>query len=83
MTVHGGASEGLIAEIIKGGFPGYIEPEVVYTFVDVRDVATGHYRAMFTPEAAGQRITVANAALSMKEMFTILKGLNPSWPITI
>ena len=48
-----------IYDLIRGEMRGGFEPtKPVFTFVDVRDVALAHVRAMTVPEAAGKRFYV-------------------------
>jgi nucleoside-diphosphate-sugar epimerase len=49
LMLHKNSSEGIVVEILKGGFPGYPKEKTFVDFVDVRDVADGHIKAMFTP----------------------------------
>lgn len=55
---HGGTTEKIIEEILKGGFPGYPASTSI-DFVDVRDISQGEIKAMFTKDAAGQRIALS------------------------
>ena len=49
-------------------------PKIITGFVDVRDVADLHLKALSTPEANGQRfITIAGEALSMVEGAAVLR----------
>ena len=59
LTVHKNSSETLLAEILKGNFPGIPNPDIMYTVVDVRDAAIGHCYALFKPNLNGQRIALA------------------------
>lgn len=52
-----GASVGLIAQLLKGGFRGL--PRFGFTIADVRDVADAHIRAMHEPQAGGKRFIVS------------------------
>lgn len=81
MTVHANSSETQIAELMKGGLPGYPTPAVNYTVVDVRDTAIGHIKAMQASDIDGQRIALAGANIDFKEVFGILKKEFPALPI--
>jgi dihydroflavonol-4-reductase len=53
-----GASTQIISQLISGKFP--MIPALSFPFVDVRDVAKLHLRAMITPEANGKRFIAAH-----------------------
>jgi dihydroflavonol-4-reductase len=64
-------------ERLLGGMPGI--PRLGFSFVDVRDVADLHLRAMTAPEAAGERFLGAGPFLWMSEVAEILRDrLGPS-----
>lgn len=46
----------------------------VFTFVDVRDVALAHVRAMEVPEAGGKRFYVVGGYFSNKKIAGIVRG---------
>ncbi|KAK8048711.1 NAD(P)-binding protein [Apiospora phragmitis] len=48
----------------RGALPGLPPTAPVFTFVDVRDVALAHLRALTVPEAGGQRFYVVGAHFS-------------------
>lgn len=52
-----GASVGLIAQLLAGGFRGL--PRFGFSIADVRDVADAHVRAMTEPQAGGKRLIVS------------------------
>ena len=52
-----GASTQIISQLISGKFP--MIPALSFPFIDVRDVAKLHLRAMITPEANGKRFIAA------------------------
>jgi len=58
-------------ERLLGGMPGI--PRLGFSFVDVRDVADLHLRAMTAPEAAGERFLGAGPFLWMSEVAQILR----------
>ena len=53
-----GASTQIISQLISGKFP--MIPALSFPFVDVRDVAKLHLKAMITPEANGKRFIAAH-----------------------
>lgn len=53
------------------GMPGF--PRLGFTFVDVRDVADLHMRAMTMPEAGGERFIAATRFLWMAEVGQVLR----------
>ena len=59
-------------ERLLGGMPGI--PQLGFSFVDVRDVADLHIRAMTAPEAAGERFLGAGPFLWMSEVAEILRA---------
>ncbi|WP_347218296.1 aldehyde reductase [Chryseobacterium sp.] len=67
----------IIKQMLNGEMKGC--PKLITGYVDVRDVADLHFRALTMPEANGQRfIAVAGEALSMLEVAKILrKNLGP------
>jgi dihydroflavonol-4-reductase len=57
---------------LLGGMPGI--PQLGFSFVDVRDVADLHLRAMTAPEAGGERFLGAGPFLWMSEAAEILRA---------
>ena len=58
--------------LLNGAVPGL--PKVTFGFVDVRDVAGLHVRAMTNPAAAGQRfLAMSDAVLDVSQMAQILR----------
>ena len=53
-----GASTQIISQLISGKFP--MIPALSFPFIDVRDVAKLHLKAMITPEANGKRFIAAH-----------------------
>lgn len=49
----------------------------VFTWVDVRDVALAHVRAMTVPDAAGKRFYIVSGHFSNKRLADIIKGTHP------
>jgi len=71
-TKHGNSSETMIAEIMKGTYPGVMD--VGFAVVDVRDVAVAHFNAMFKEGTAGKRYINAGHCVAFEEVFKVLKG---------
>lgn len=62
----------IIKQMLNGEMKGC--PKLITGYVDVRDVADLHFRALTMPEAGGQRfIAVAGEALSMLDVANILR----------
>ena len=55
----GGASTQIVSQLISGEFP--MIPALSFPFIDVRDVAILHLKAMTTPEADGKRFIAAHS----------------------
>ena len=55
----GGASTQIVSQLISGKFP--MIPALSFPFIDVRDVAILHLKAMTTPEADGKRFIAAHS----------------------
>jgi nucleoside-diphosphate-sugar epimerase len=70
-TEHKNSSEVLLAEIMKGTYPGIFPFR--FGIVDVRDAAEGHYKAMFTKDTAGKRYALSAGSWSMEQVITCLK----------
>ena len=62
----------VVQRLLSGRVPGL--PRLGFSFVDVRDVADLHIRAMTAPEAAGQRFIAAGDFAWMTEVAAILKA---------
>jgi dihydroflavonol-4-reductase len=62
-------SNELFVNLLKGSFPAIIS--MAWGFVDVRDVATAHTRAMETPSASGRYIA-AGDVMSMRQLVHLL-----------
>ena len=55
----GGASTQIVSQLISGKFP--MIPALSFPFIDVRDVAILHLKAMTNPEADGKRFIAAHS----------------------
>ena len=55
----GGASTQIVSQLISGKFP--MIPALSFPFIDVRDVAILHLKAMTTPDADGKRFIAAHS----------------------
>ena len=71
-TKHGNSSETLIAEMLRGVYPGVMN--VGLCFVDVRDAAEAHYKAMFTPGTTGKRYICTSGVFKIEEIVGALKS---------
>lgn len=56
-----------------------IAPTGTFLWVDVRDVALAHVRAIEVPEAGGQRFFVTGGYLSNKEIVDIIREAHPNF----
>jgi dihydroflavonol-4-reductase len=63
-------SNQIFVDLLKGTYPGIVG--LTWGFVDVRDVATAHIRAMDTPAASGRYICAGEAA-SMRTVVGLLR----------
>ncbi len=67
-----------IRDMIQGKMRDLIAPTApVFTFVDVRDVALAHVRALTTPEAGGNRFYVVGGYFSNKRVADIVRNAHP------
>lgn len=67
------ASIEVVIRLLKGSLPG--TPRLSFGFVDARDVADLHLRAMVDPAASGERfLAVAGPPVSMHELALVLKA---------
>jgi dihydroflavonol-4-reductase len=71
-----GSSIGLIRRFMSGKDP--MLPDIAFSCVDVRDVATAHVRALQTDQTAGLRILTVAGEMRMPEMGRVLKAAYPS-----
>ncbi|HWM64474.1 MAG TPA: NAD-dependent epimerase/dehydratase family protein [Solirubrobacterales bacterium] len=67
----GRSSSLAVIERLLGGMPGV--PKIGFSFVDVRDVADLHARAMTAPEAGGERFIAVGRFLWMSEVAAVLR----------
>ena len=67
-----GTSGEMVKRILEHKVPAI--PNINFSTVDVRDVASAHVAAMVSPDAAGQRFICAEANHSMMEIAQILKA---------
>lgn len=66
------ASVQVVERLLSGKVPGL--PRLGFSFVDVRDVADLHVRAMIAPEAAGQRFIAARDFAWMADLAALLRA---------
>ncbi|KAL2173088.1 uncharacterized protein P884DRAFT_288300 [Thermothelomyces heterothallicus CBS 202.75] len=63
-----------IRDLVQGRMRGGIHPTApVFTFVDVRDVALAHVRALTMPEAGGKRFYVVGGYFSNPRLASIIR----------
>jgi len=79
-------SNGVLKSILEGDYPGIMA--LSWGFVDVRDIAAAHLRALEVPEAAGRHIC-ASEVVDMHEVVRILEEAGydegfslPSWDLS-
>ncbi|MBK9740695.1 MAG: SDR family oxidoreductase [Actinobacteria bacterium] len=65
----------VFVDLQQGGYPGILD--LTWGFVDVRDVADAHVRAMITPAASGRYIC-AGDVLSMRQVVAVLRECLPN-----
>lgn len=64
-----------IRDLALGKMREKLEPTApVFTFVDVRDVALAHVRAILTPEAGGKRFYVVGGYFSNKRLADVIRA---------
>jgi dihydroflavonol-4-reductase len=66
------ASVLVVERLLSGRVPGL--PRLGFSFIDVRDVADLHIRAMTAPEAAGQRFIAAGDFAWMTDLAALLRA---------
>ncbi len=71
-----GSSLDLMLRILKGRDP--MLPPIGFPFVDVRDVAEMHLRALEWPETAGRRYIAAAGSMTLADVGRLFKSLYPT-----
>ena len=66
-----------ILDMILGKMKDKLEPTGFYSWVDVRDVAVAHVRALEAPEAAGKRFFLIAGYYTNKRIAEIIAALGP------
>ncbi|OQE31542.1 hypothetical protein PENSTE_c001G04262 [Penicillium steckii] len=66
-----------LRNIIQGQFKAQIPPTGTFTWVDVRDVALAHVRAIEVEKAGGQRFFVTAGYFSNKDLVDIIRENRP------
>ena len=66
-----------LRNIIQGQFKAQIPPTGTFTWVDVRDVALAHVRAIEVEKAGGQRFFVTAGYFSNKDLVDIIREHRP------
>ena len=73
---HVSGSFGLVRQLLDGSRK--ITPPIRVNISDVRDVADAHVRALFAPEAAGERfLAVAEGSISLPEISALIRQQRP------
>lgn len=67
------------AMLMHGGWKERLPPTGTWLWVDVRDIALAHVRAMEVPEAAGKRFFITAGHFDMKEVAEIAKKRFPEY----
>lgn len=70
-------SNARMRDIVQGRMKDKIAPTGTYLWVDVRDVALAHVRAIEVPEAGGKRFFVVAGYFSNKEIVDIVRDSHP------
>ncbi|PYH94495.1 NAD(P)-binding protein [Aspergillus ellipticus CBS 707.79] len=65
--------------LMQGGWKEKLPPTGTWLWVDVRDIALAHVRAMEIPEAAGNRFFITAGHFDMKEVAEIAKKNFPEY----
>lgn len=66
-----------LRNIIQGHFKSQIPPTGIFLWVDVRDVALAHVRAIEVEKAGGQRFFVTAGYFSNKDLVDIIRENHP------
>lgn len=68
-----------LLDLVTGGMRDAVQPTApVFTFVDVRDVALAHVRALTLPEASGKRFYVVGGYFSNPRIVEIVRKRFPA-----
>jgi nucleoside-diphosphate-sugar epimerase len=63
--------------LIRGDMKEKLAPSGTFLWVDVRDVALAHVRAIEVPEAGGERFFVTAGFFANKDIADIIRGTHP------
>ncbi|PYH99623.1 NAD(P)-binding protein [Aspergillus ellipticus CBS 707.79] len=66
-----------ISNLIQGKYKDGVPPTGAFLWVDVRDVALAHVRAIEVPEAGGQRFFIASGTYSNKHLADVVREAFP------
>lgn len=72
-------SNAYFAMLMHGGWKQQLPPTGTWLWVDVRDIALAHVRAMEVPEAGGKRFFITAGHFDMKEVADIAKKNFPEY----
>jgi nucleoside-diphosphate-sugar epimerase len=70
-----GTSADIIGMFLAGKYPGV--PDLLFSIVDVRDVASAHVRALMIDASIGERIICTGEPLTMMEISSALRSAVP------
>ncbi|KAI0894298.1 ketoreductase [Annulohypoxylon nitens] len=69
-----------VRDMLQGKMKGGLPPTLpVFTFVDVRDVAKSHLRAVTVPEAGGNRLYISSGHFSNKRIADVIQKSFPKF----
>lgn len=75
LDAHYGTSCAVVERMIQGKDP--MQPDLGFTIVDVRDVATMHVRAILMPASVGKRVIAASEFMMMRDLALVIKNRFP------
>lgn len=64
-------------DLIQGKYKEKLPATGIFLWVDVRDVALAHVRAIEVPEAGGQRFFVVSGQFSNKQIADVIRETHP------
>ncbi|KAI9647425.1 methylglyoxal reductase (NADPH-dependent) gre2 [Ciborinia camelliae] len=73
------ASNQRVRNLLQGKYKDGIPDEGIFLWVDVRDLALAHVKALEVPEAAGKRFFITDGYLSNKEICEIIRKNFPEY----
>jgi nucleoside-diphosphate-sugar epimerase len=70
-------SNTIIRNLVQGRIADKLPPSGTFIWVDVRDVALAHVKAMEVPEAGGKRFFLAAGYFSNKKILDVIRDAYP------